>query len=82
MDLILQSASSMHKVIQYLSEFLYLHGPRLVLSMSAFSPNPDDAVDIHFDTQLKKPISQRQAIDNCLSTTHRTFKWLWAQTMR
>ena len=59
LDLILQSALSMREVIQYPSDFLYVHSPGLVLSMSASNPHPNNAIDIHFAIQLKAQFPQR-----------------------
>lgn len=74
LGLILQSASSMREVIQYSSEFLYSHGPSLVLSMNESDPLYENAIDIHFELQPKEQVPKKQTIGNCLGTTHRIFK--------
>lgn len=79
LGVILQSAESMRQVIEYTSEYLFLHGPGLMMSLNEPSPLIDDAVEIVFEIRLDDYAPQRQTMDICLGTTHRIFKWLAAE---
>lgn len=79
LGLIMQSASSMRGVIDYTSDFLFLHGPGLAISLKEQSSLFEDAIDVIFEIRINSYVPQRQTIDNCLGTTHRILKWLAAE---
>jgi len=79
LGIILQSAPSIRGVIEYTSDFMFLHGPGLVMSLNQPSPLFEDAAEVIFEIQINGYAPQRQTIDNCLGTTHRILKWLAAE---
>ena len=79
LGLIMQSASSMRGVIDYSSDFLFLHGPGLAISLNEQSPIFEDSAEVIFEIRINGYAPQRQTIDNCLGTTHRILKWLAAE---
>ena len=76
LGIILQSATSIREVIQHTSDYLFLHGPGLVMSLQEQSPLSPDAVEIIFEIRADEYLPQRQTIDLCLGTIHRISKWL------
>ena len=79
LGLIMQSASSMRDVIDYTSDFLFLHGPGLSISLNEQSPLFEGTAEVIFEIRINGYAPQRQTIDNCLGTTHRILKWLAAE---
>lgn len=79
LGVILQSAPTIRGVIDYTSDFMFLHGPGLVMSLNETSPLFDNAVEVIFEIRINGYTPQRQTIDNCLGTTHRILKWLAAE---
>lgn len=76
LGIILQSAISMREVIQYTSDYLFLHGPGLVMSLQEQSLLSPDAAEVLFEIRTDEYLPQRQTIDLCLGTMHRISKWL------
>jgi AraC-like DNA-binding protein len=79
LGLIMQSASSMRGVIDYTSDFLFLHGPGLAISLNEQSQLFEETAEVIFEIRINGYVPQRQTIDNCLGTTHRILKWLAAE---
>ena len=84
LGLILQSASTLHEVIKYSSDLLFLHGSALRLyindrvSTDAFEPS-SDIVELIFDIQLHDAthiLSKRQTMDMGLAVCHRVLRYL------
>ncbi len=84
LGLILQSASTLHEVIKYSSDLLFLHGSALRLyindrvSTDAFEPS-SDIVELIFDIQLHDAthiLSKRQTMDLGLAVCHRVLRYL------
>ena len=84
LGLILQSASTLHEVIKYSSDLLFLHGSALRLyindrvSTDVFESN-SDIVELIFDIQLHDAthiLSKRQTMDLGLAVCHRVLRYL------
>lgn len=84
LGLILQSASTLHEVIKYSSDLLFLHGSALRLYINdrartdIFEPN-SNIVELIFDIQLHdatRILSKRQTMDMGLAVCHRVLRYL------
>ena len=82
LGIVIQNASTPNEALRLVSRYLFIHSPGLSVTIHDPSPLIDGAFEIVFEIRLSGHPAQRQAIDLCLGSLHRSTRLMIGEHYR